>query len=501
MSCHADHDQFNDSQSGNLRADLGSTATSAATDFSSTSPYGVCVACHSVARVKDTTNQKSDGTANTPAISGTDFDASAHDYTVDSTFGDSTTFAANCSKCHNDEQTKDFQTSTNRFGTHYSAERRILDALGAASLTDPMEEEHCYRCHSKATDAIGGTRKSTDANDWYGAYTTMSASSTVIYQLMNRTYAHGVGSYSGLHRPSPTDEGSTFFDTLGNKHVECADCHNVHVASAGTHTLGTNTVSNAISGVSGFSWAAGTSTNWNATGSTLTWTTSVSYEYEICLRCHSRANSNLTNWDSTWTDVALEFQTTNQSYHPVFGGLPATDPGANGSSQLPDQNRLKSPWTLGDTMYCSDCHGDDATSNTAMGPHGSARDMILKGYWPLNASGTAYTINNLDDNLLCRDCHVLDSASLNAVHTQNNHKATPCYSCHIVIPHGGGMSRLIGDTDGTMPARYAYQSNKSNIVIRSFNKQTDGTYRRQDCYVTVSGCTQHNTASYGGENW
>ena len=55
-----------------------------------------------------------------------------HNYTASSFFGTSQ-FSANCVKCHTDEQTKDKQTSAlpDKFGPHYSAQRSLLNPMGA----------------------------------------------------------------------------------------------------------------------------------------------------------------------------------------------------------------------------------------------------------------------------------------------------------------------------------------------------------------------------------
>ena len=140
LSCHVDHNQFNSSKSGNLRNSASAASPSAAdSDYSVSTNTGVCTDCHSTSLTKQGmgTDQKDDGSTATPKVAGgsgaNQFGASAHNYTTTSTFGDATTFKANCSKCHNDENSpayKTYQTSTNKFGTHWSAERRILSALG-----------------------------------------------------------------------------------------------------------------------------------------------------------------------------------------------------------------------------------------------------------------------------------------------------------------------------------------------------------------------------------
>ncbi|MDH4140096.1 MAG: hypothetical protein OEV43_05940, partial [Coriobacteriia bacterium] len=217
LSCHVDHDKFNATKAANLRDALGSSPGTSTADYSSATDSGICTECHasSLAKQSPGTDQKDDESTATPKIvpgsGASQFGASAHDYYATSTYGDATTFNANCSKCHNDEQTKDFQTSTYRFGVHWSAARRILSALGG-TVTDPLQEQHCYRCHSATGDGLTGNK--TVANrDWYDA-TAMGTASERVYQQFQKTSAHPVVA-------------------AGGDSVECESCHNAHVVTTG----------------------------------------------------------------------------------------------------------------------------------------------------------------------------------------------------------------------------------------------------------------------------
>lgn len=540
LMCHVKHNVFSNRMNTNaaltapramnLRTDIAVTPTAssgyAATDYSATTPFGICLSCHTSALTKDAARQASEtNSTQTPAITQANYNTSAHQYNVATTMKTVGTaaFNANCSKCHNaknGEGTTTFQNnaaSGKAFGTHDSSTRRLLAALGGTPGTD-YEEGFCYRCHSKAADAIGGTKKTVDANDWYGAVTTMSGGSTDIYQAFQKANKHNVAGYSSLHKPSSTDETLAYISA--NKHIECDDCHNPHAAGATKHTQGTNAVSAVLSSVSGAIpsgtyGTTGTGTNWSMGTTTYSLNTATK-EYEICFKCHSNANTSLATWNSTWTNVALEFNPSNQSYHPVVGALPATDPGANGSNRLA-ANQLSGGWTPGQTMYCSDCHGNDAASPAAQGPHGSARAFILKGpntYWPTNASGVLYQTGSSSvaadlTGLFCLNCHPLRVSAIaratwyNNVHTEHDGPQlgnVACIRCHILVPHGGKMSRLIGDNDGTMPARYAYQGNLANMYIDSFIKASTPTgYNAGNCQSNSSGCTTHGAIT--GENW
>lgn len=215
------------------------------------------------------------------------------------------------------------------------------------------------------------------------------------------------------------------------------------------------------------------------------------------------------------TDVATEFSTTNAAYHPVLGALPATDPGANGSSQLVAA-QLVNGWTPGQTMSCSDCHGNDSVSPAAQGPHGSAVKFTLKGSggrtnWPTNGAtlfvlGGSATQISARATLFCNNCHP-DQASTasNSMHrligTQTTHSGTfmRCIACHIVLPHGGKVSRLIGTNTAGMQPRYAYQGNQASFFMTMFNKKAKDSYGFGDIN---RGCTnEHGTNAATGEAW
>ena len=62
----------------------------------------------------------------------------------------------------------------------------------------------------------------------------------------------------------------------------------------------------------------------------------------------------------------------------------------------------------------------------------------------------------------CNNCHYKSAAG--DPHTKSDHAedGMRCYSCHIVIPHGGKMSRLIGDRSGSMPAPVRIQQQQEH---------------------------------------
>jgi hypothetical protein len=233
---------------------------------------------------------------------------------------------------------------------------------------------------------------------------------------------------------------------------------------------------------------------------------SATYEYQICFKCHSGyawsggspPNGNSPNGSATspvMTDVAQEFSPKNKSGHPVVTNL---NNYVNSTGNKPlVASELKAPWSSNvgnQTMMCSDCH-DATTTNyvasAAQGPHGSANQFILRGpnaaNWPTPTSFSSSW---------CANCHNDSSHSMDG--HANHHSAGGCYRCHIVIPHGGALSRLIADRDGVMPARYAYNNDKTQVYIYSFTKST-GSYSESACRTS---CGHHSSGSSTSmENW
>ena len=504
LSCHVDHDKFNDTPGANLRVSINSEEA-ANTDFSAEAAdgYGICLSCHSVERVKRVDGyQAAGGSTVTPAISGADYAGKAHDYAVETMFGTSP-FYANCVKCHDDEQPASFQRENslgllNAFRTHWSADSRIASPLLAmiVEALEPYtsastEETLCFACHT----AVSATEFT--SLDGYGTRAMSPASQRVaLYFTDGYTGSgHDVTAFGGVHT---SDEGQAYISA--NKHVECEDCHNVHVAGTGTRAVGGlegNVIDQATSPLAGVSGIAVTwpTTNWTAPAvGEYSAVDAADKEYQICFKCHSSANTGLSStnvdaawYEPTWTNVALEFNPANESYHPVVATarrpLLATRMvgGATGT------------WgAVGNqTMYCSDCHGDSAIDAYAQGPHGSATGYILKGTW----NPTVATLNTAATQAsLCTRCHgSLLGSNANRVHSSNtNHQNARCSDCHIIVPHGGKVPRLLATTSAiTTYPRYV---SNPKIVRFQFPVPTSGT--KQSCVATCHSGSANPSNTY-----
>ncbi|MHB8705256.1 MAG: cytochrome c3 family protein [Coriobacteriia bacterium] len=463
LSCHVDHDKFNANKGANLRGDMTVNPTAAASDYNVTNG-GVCLGCHSVLRAKDLASQATSGSANTPAIASAAYDASPHQYPVGSTFSGGSAFNADCAKCHNDEQTKDYQNSAYKFGTHWSAENRLLKALGAANAAPSVTEENlCFKCHSN----VG-----TIGPDGYGVGT-MSAASRGVQTKFSSARTHPTVSASGDHEldePASTQQASSH----ALRHAECEDCHDPHEAQAGLHAQGSSLAGRALKGAWGIK-PTFSATNWTAPSVFTTVTMDPvgapanSLEGYMCLKCHSTyggAISGNTTSGSPRTNLALEFNPANAGGHAVLGASKA-DSRAYGS--------YIAPWTSSTAMTCTDCHASDTAG--AAGPHGSAQNWILR--WPFNPANDGN--GGSTSTTFCLRCHnpKLNTASgltsgatgfANSSTGQNlhanRHNGAPCADCHILPPHGWQTEHLLKHQDAVV-APYSTLYGTPDYIISS----------------------------------
>ncbi len=328
----------------------------------------------------------------------------------------------------------------------------------------------------------------------------------------------------------------TLLQIAADKHIECTDCHNPHAAGKtlhhahdGSHPLDpvtTATPTNTISATSPLFQATGAAQDYSGATSNWSQPSQGSYsrqnatkEYEICFKCHAGANSNVTTWGgaaaAAWTDVGLEFNPNNQAYHPIVRSLTAGNSAALAASQL------VAPWIANagtQTMYCSDCHESDSG---LAGPHGSAIKWMLAGTnkaWPYKS-----TANNGDSDatpdyidltdttgLFCRNCHPTPT-STNSVHTKVNHQTTlkgRCLNCHIRVPHGGKIPRLISaaSTLTNLPNRYWPDGNGGNTINGAGNQPELERYTKSPPYgknfCKTRGCVSPNhPGTMATESW
>lgn len=315
-----------------------------------------------------------------------------------------------------------------------------------------------------------------------------------------KLYSHPTVSVSGKHK-DPDDAAS-----LGspNRHAECQDCHNGHRSQQGLHASGSNAVSGVLLGVRGV--APGPANNWEQPVNYTSLNQS-SQESQLCLKCHSSyAFGQVPNGVTTiigpsgtvLTDQAMESNPANHSAHPVQVPLN----GQTGSllpTPLTAQQMAPGWAAVGtQTMYCSDCHGNDqpVSSTIPQGPHGSNSKFMLTGngkYWPANAFGGLWSLddiannrNNWQNDLFCANCHPMATAGqfANNVHSSVNHQGADvkCVTCHVAVPHGAKRSRLIGYASDVPPYNYPGVGTYDHLVITGFQKASGPlSYFKANC--------------------
>ncbi len=297
-----------------------------------------------------------------------------------------------CGNCHNPHGSRnqrlmafgyDADTSTDSWDYYYDDSPAVSN-----------EENLCYQCHRGS-----GRAGYTSAPD--------------VESQFAKTYSMPVDT-DGKHKD--TEQQSDFDDDGGNRHVECYDCHDPHKAKSGMRGK-----DNLAGGP--FNGAIGISVVNTSKGTTPTFSVKrgVTYEYELCFKCHSSyvdlGNDSINDMD--YGDKAFEFNTQNSSFMPVEGT------GHNDSANLDDQ--LIGDMDTDSIISCSDCHNNDnttggspddgwvvsssATSTTeAVGLHGSDNQRQLRAnYQTTWTNGSGPTTWNSDNFALCFICHDVDA--------------------------------------------------------------------------------------------
>jgi hypothetical protein len=460
LMCHVDHDKFSpvvvptNTRAANLKRDgtAATTATvaTASTDFNVTyAAGGTCASCHASQINKSYT--RLNGSTRTVAISKTSYSVSEHNYPVPATYSsDDTVFNANCVKCHTDSfnATREDRwgaSSTNKFETHSTTNTAAVFA---------EEEELCFACHRSAGEAYGAMTMPT----WSNMVTIFTSVTAYRHPVNNATLA-------GRHQPNEGKSAGWASPTGTKRHVECADCHNPHAATASTHWNATylrptgstakKPLPGALQGVWGVSatfGAAWTTPSYN-------YKPTATLEAEICLKCHSAYGMGLTFATRSYpsatppgtvvyreTEIGKEFNPANNAHHAMFaigknqpaeslnsanwtgagrisGAWQRAGSGGNAiSGSVTDaeyvglSNNFVPPYKADSIITCSDCH-DAYTLVSARGPHGSSRKWILKGLdttilYTLGGGATvnysAWAWNANDRNNFCLNCHRAD---------------------------------------------------------------------------------------------
>ncbi len=434
-----------------------------------------------------------------------------------------------CLKCHNPAY-----WSSNP-SIHQSSNKTLPSGLSHTGYTTVASNgcENCHKPHNASNP--GQLIKAYEQNTCDPCHKGISNSGITSKNVSNESggpfakiYRHPTYSTDGKHisvNATPVsnspDENSINLSTP-NRHAECYDCHNPHAAKSGLHTSKSNLISNVLSGVWGLEPNA--VTKWTQP-TTFIRIDPATKEYQICMKCHSYYGLGSTSTGVTTiigpsgqniTDQAFEYNVSNYAVHPVKVGL--NDQTGSYSPRSLTANQMTTSWNnVGtQTMYCSDCHGNDTPVSTteADGPHGSNRRFMLKGssttpsaqYWPTNANGVLWSLydiknnrNNWQTDLFCVNCHPIYSGGSfkNNVHSRGQHQGSSvkCITCHVVVPHGSKRSRLIGYASEPAPYNYSGAGTYDKLVIVGFRKASNPNgYSKNYCSMTgLCHHTQTNT--------
>ncbi|HEY5973177.1 MAG TPA: hypothetical protein VIU41_00405 [Geobacteraceae bacterium] len=367
---------------------------------------------------------------------------------------------------------------------HGSATAKYLQAPSYdATLPANSAGNFCYNCHG--TTPAGGAVDN-------------------IRTPMSQTFGHGTPSAAS---------------------VTCFSCHSVHQAQHGKHTAGFANITGVLRGATGKVSLTRSPATWPAMPASWTDTTlglpstigSAIAEYQICLKCHTSLSGS---GSTSLTDLSLEFNPNNSSGHPVVTTL-NNYPSSLAPKAL-QAARMKAPWTNvgSQVMTCSDCHGSNGAG--AQGPHGSSVKWLLTGTatnWPyLTTAGTGNNDGNGGNNatnisgpfvtlsdvaggsqVFCLNCHNLNT---NPHFSDGAHTDIPCVGCHVRVPHGGKVSRLINTQSSGRVPRYSPSGDGNGaIYIQQFVKTTPGNYQTSNCWIPGPNSVCHNNSANNGEAW
>jgi Doubled CXXCH motif (Paired_CXXCH_1) len=150
-------------------------------------------------------------------------------------------------------------------------------------------------------------------------------------------------------------------------------------------------------------------------------------QYALCFKCHGDTFATMIPPAPTrppsGSNKRLEFQPTNDSYHPVPGPGRNQSPFLDNVLDAPDGQLRGNDWQGNrlnrfSTVLCTDCHNNDQTADTSgsarnspsgpKGPHGSTNQRLLRAnYAAVTGSVAGAPFGSFDPNnfALCFLCH------------------------------------------------------------------------------------------------
>lgn len=382
----------------------------------------------------------------------------------------SNTGSALCQTCH----VKNYWTQSAHSTSNATWNGVAPDPWPDSSLTT-VASNACLNCHKP--HAAGGRQRllnfTVEESNCSSCHNANVAQKNILNEF-NKFSRHPIASTTGVHDPQEPA-------VVSARHVECYDCHNPHAAR-----VGAGTPPGPLTGVRGV----------GATGSEVNPATR---EYEICFRCHADSPNKpapRTTRQIAQTNVRLEFDTANPSYHPVAG------PGKN--PNVPSLAGAPAGLTVSSIIGCTDCHNNDTGPKAGgvgpNGPHGSAyAPLLVRQYLTADRtteSAAAYA--------LCYNCHnrasILGNQSfpLHSFHVGSGggfgggRVNAPCNVCH--DPHGISITQ--GNSVNNSKLINFDRSVVSPNFMGDLRFQSTGTFAG-NCSLSCHG-TQHFNRSYGG---
>ncbi len=447
-----------------------------------------------------------------------------------------------CLSCHDKSGGAPWPTTHEVIGMPYT-DPDVISRYGTAKPSDLF----CVNCHTphngegkpylfrkvEQQTCFQGAGSSVSVTPCHG--TGNNGGGVDIESVLAKQYAHPVSTIDGVHTDLDAlyghdASGAEMTDANGkggvsfesNRHAECMDCHNPHRTGSNIHVpdaqwypdTPTNAVSDVLRNVPGVepTWPSA----WTQP-TTFTTLESSTKEYQICFKCHSywglgTADGGVSTFPSTsepadvmLTDVAWEMNINNKSGHPVV--IDANSRTGSYAPKALDTRQLIAPWSnhAGTaTMYCSDCHGsDEEMQGDPKGPHGSNLKFMLKGennYWPTDPNGNLYTTSDIgnsgQDGLFCANCHNLKEPHKNRWRRMTRINIA-CVECHVAVPHGSPVSRLMGYSN--FPAPYNYNGN--SLTMTGFVKNALSSVSRGDVRSSSRACRCHGMGGFGGGSY
>lgn len=184
------------------------------------------------------------------------------------------------------------------------------------------------------------------------------------------------------------------------------------------------------------------------------------------------------------TDGSLSVHRVFISRHPmldrfVIYGVPYS------WQRPPAPSFLRSPWSYDSIVACWECHSYIEPGASLPVPEYPGDYQALE----LVSAGEGMSTTNV----ICAKCHVLRVGTTwsNSVHASNRHRGASgrCVSCHLQLPHGGGLPRLLGYAQDASP----YSTIEGGLSAIRLQDYTPTSWRKRDC---ASSCHSQGFAAW-----